>query len=157
MTDFTKIYKDELENKTVEKVQEPEIQEPDNLVFAKPGTIVEEPSFTTIHEIRESLTKEMTDEIVNSLREQVEDQIRKELTESLTKSIKKEIKTQSANANLKLAKAIENLTNKIDNLNENLKIEIPAPVINAVIPRRTQKVIRDKNGLIESIQDVDDD
>ena len=167
MTNFTNIYKDGLKEETkkkpVGKLSEgkTKMQEKKESsltpIKAPPAPKPESVSFEQIHIIREQIRREMTEEVVNKLKESVKNDVEKELTKSLTESIKKEIETQSANANLKLAEAIEALTNKIAELNESLNIEIPAPVVNAIIPRTVKKINRDKNGLIESIEEVEQD
>lgn len=169
MTEFTKIYQKGLsEEKKAKKEEIPPVQEkglvPDEPIITEnevqiDGKIhsdLEEISFEQMHIIREEIRKEMTDEVIGKLRETVRKDVEKELTQTITESVRKELETQTAKTNLKLAEAISLLITKVDNLNESLNIEIPAPVVNVTMPKTTKKINRDSSGLIESIEDVEE-
>lgn len=111
-------------------------------------------------ENKEELLEEIRKELTHTLRESVEADLKKDLYEEISKSIHDSILTETINkldeTNRSIAKSINQLASKIQQLNDNLNIQIPTPIVNVVTPKSKKKVVYDKNGRIESVEDIED-
>jgi membrane-associated HD superfamily phosphohydrolase len=115
--------------------------------------------------IREEMSEVLTEEVKEELKEQLREQVKKELSEelfnqvydSVQKDVLEHVLSKTADVNNEVLEAINKLSDKVGKLTENLNIEIPTPVVNVTIPKTRKKVIRDENGFIESIEDVEGD
>jgi membrane-associated HD superfamily phosphohydrolase len=112
-------------------------------------------------ELREAITEEVKEELKEQLREDVKKELYEELYTQIYDSVQKDVLehvlSKASDVNTEVMGVIGDLSDKISKLTENLNIEIPTPVVNVTIPKTRKKVVRDENGFIESIEDVEDD
>lgn len=110
---------------------------------------------------RQQIVEEIKQTLTEELRGQVEAELKAELLEEISKDVEarvlKEAFESLERANGTVVEAIANLSKKIENLTENLEINIPTPVVNVTMPKTKKKVVYDKNGRIESVEDVEED
>jgi hypothetical protein len=115
--------------------------------------------------IREEMTTFLTEEVKEELKEQLRESVKKELHDELfmevydtvQKEILDSVLSQTKTVNEGILGAINDLGSKINKLTENLNIEIPTPVVHVTTPRTKKKVIRDENGFVESIVEIEED
>lgn len=108
--------------------------------------------------LREEIEKELIPSITSEIRSKLEEEYNRNienLRASLEESVVKKYTDSLIEHNTAVVKALEALTSKINSLQENLKIEIPTPVVHVSMPERTiiKKVHRDKEGNITHISE----
>ena len=112
-------------------------------------------------QIKEEIQLEWTQKLEEGLRAEIEESVRAEVAQNVEKQLRKELTeqmdTRIVDATAKLVAVIEQLSAKVEKLNEGLNIEVPTPVVQMVMPKIKRKVIRNEQGLVESIEESYED
>ena len=112
--------------------------------------------------IKEEIQEEWKQELEAGLRQEIEESVRNEVATKVESKLRKELTeamdSRIVDATSKLVTVIEQLSAKVESLNEGLNIEVPTPVVHVNMPRVTRKVNRNEKGLVESItEDYDEE
>jgi hypothetical protein len=113
----------------------------------------------SVNQIKESLYKELEESVRQELEQKLKTELEKQITEKIStklkedfeSSIQKTVNERIVESNQNLINTIFQLSEKIDQINASLKIEVPTPVVYVNMPKVTKRINRDKNGLVESV------
>ena len=103
------------------------------------------------YKIKEQIAEDFRKELEDGLAVQIAESVREEVTEQVRGELKQQLDERVLESNVLLIKAIKQLSEKMDKINESLNVEVPTPIVHMNMPTITRKVNRDKDGLVESI------